>query len=234
MVKASGAGPGLARLRLFQLISPALPVGSFAYSQGLEYAVQAGWVGDREAARQWIGGLLEHALVRLDVPVMCRLYEAWQKDDPGEVLRWSRYLIACRETQELRAEERHLGTALARLLSELGIVEAAPWRGSGRSATPASFATLYALACLRWGIPVEEAAYGYVWFWLEGQVTAAVKLVPLGQTDGQRMLATLAWAVPGLVAGALALEDRDIGASVPGQTLASILHETQYSRLFRS
>lgn len=218
-------------LRLWQLISPALPVGAYAYSGGLEWACEDGWVGTEAQAREWIGGQLELSLSRLEVPLLRRLYEAWEAGAGDDVERWNAFLQASRETRELLDEDRHLGTALAKVLLDLGLDEARPWfeRGDG------SFVTLFALAAVRWRIALPEAAAGCLWAWLENQVAAAVKLVPLGQTAGQRLLFALGERIPECVATGLAIDEpAEIGAACPGVALASMRHETQYSRLFRS
>jgi len=207
-----------------------LPIGAYAYSQGLEFAVEAGWVGDEAQARSWLTGLLEHNLAHVDVPVLARLYEAWGRDDPAAIQYWSTYLLASREGGELVDEDRHLGRALARLLDELGVEQAAPWMQE----SAATFATLFALAARHWDIPLYEAAHGYLWSWCENQVAAAMKLIPLGQSAGQRLLTAAMPAIERAAERGLALEDEDIGAAAPGLALASARHETQYTRLFRS
>ena len=140
--------------RLLQLCSPSLPVGAYAYSQGLECAVERGWVRDEASAGDWILGLLGHGLRGLDLPVLARLYRAWGTADPDAARHWNARLYASREAAELQREDRHLGTALARLLSDLGIAEAEPWRNAPR----VCFATLFSLAAVRWTIPLPETA----------------------------------------------------------------------------
>jgi urease accessory protein len=139
---------------------------------------------------------------------------------------WNATLLACRETAELRLGDTATGAALARLLPELGI------------AVPAlrepAFLTLFTLAAVQWQIPARNAALGYAWTWLENQVIAATKLLPLGQTQAQRMLSALQQTIPEALAIAETLEDWQLGSSLPGLALASIHHETQYTRLFRS
>jgi len=219
-----------ALLRLLQLASPALPVGAFAYSQGLEWAVEAGWVKDESGAGEWIGGLLEHSLARADVPVFARLHRAWHEAAEPEVEYWNAWLGAVRESAELQAEDRHLGAALARLLADLGEERARAWAGRG----DAGFATLFALAAVSWGIPVRSGALGLLWAWTENQVAAATKLIPLGQTAAQRLLSALQQRMPVAVEQGLALEEAAMGMGAPGLALAGALHETQYTRLFRS
>lgn len=221
--------PSTSLLRLLQLASPTLPVGAFAYSQGLEWAATQG-VDTEEMARQWILGVMEHALARLDVPVLSRLHEAWAEGDHAGLLRWTRHLYASRETAELRAEEGHTAGALARLLRDLGMERAAPWVGHPRR----TYCLLFALAGAEWGISAEELCCAHLWSWAENQVLAAIKTVPLGQTAGQRILSEMARRIPAFVETGFALADNDIGGAAPGQIMASALHETQTTRLFRS
>jgi urease accessory protein len=218
-----------ALLRLCHLVSPALPVGAYAYSQALEYAVHAGWVRGEAGTLEWLCGLTQHGIGTLDLPILLRLHRAWGDDDTTSVRIWDARLVAARESAELRAEDRHLGTALARVLVELEVTAAKDWL----DAAP-SFATLFSLAASRWQITVEEALLGYLWNWSENQVLAAVKLVPLGQSAGQRLLHRLIDAMPATVAHAMTMADEDIGVGTWSQTLGSALHEEQYTRLFRS
>lgn len=220
----------LAALRLWQLISPALPVGAYAYSAGLEAAVDQGYVASEDDLAAWTEGQIRHALAGLDVPVLARLMRAWHAGDAAAVRQWTDFLLACRETAELRAEDVHLGRALARLLSEITEDETRAWDQND----DVTWATLFARAAVSWSISVEDAAAGYLWAWLENQVAAGVKLIPLGQTAGQRVLSRVSACIPGVVADGLGVEDDDIGFGAPGVALLSAMHETQYSRLFRS
>lgn len=220
----------ISSLRLWQLISPALPVGAYAYSQGLEYALEAGWLKTEADVLDWVQGQLRHNLSHLDIPILKRIYKAWQHDDQELVNHWTGYLLASREAAELKTEDQNLGRALATLLIQLDIEQAKPYT----QAQPAAFVTLLTLAATHWQISLNEIAQGYLWMWCENQVAAAVKLVPLGQTSGQKMLLALADVIPAAVDTGLQLSDNEIGMSAPGLGIASALHETQYSRLFRS
>jgi urease accessory protein len=221
---------GAALLRLLQLVSPALPVGAYAYSQGLEYAVDAAWLRDEAAVAEWILGVLELLLGRVDVPVLARLYRAWQVNDEAALTYWSAYLRASRESRELQEEDRHLGMALARLLRDLDMAEAAPWVAHSDT----GFAVVFALAATRWRVPLPAAAQGYLWSWVENQVAGAIKLVPLGQTAGLRILPRAGGAIPAVVTRGLAMAEDEIGFVAQRLAMASALHEQQYSRLFRS
>jgi urease accessory protein len=220
----------LARVRLLQLVSPALPIGGFTYSQGLEWAVEAGWVVDVETLEDWLTGLIEDGLATLDLPILARLMGACTRGDWESVTRWSERLLAARETDELRREERHRARALVALLGDLGIEDA----GRRRDALLHCQAAPFALAVVRWRIMPRDGLLGYAWGWLENQVAAAVKLIPLGQTDGQRIALRLAAGLPAVVERALDIDEDEIGSSAPALAIASALHETQYTRLFRS
>ena len=222
-------------LRLLQLASPALPIGAFHFSQGLEHAVHAGWVRDEVSAREWIEGVAGAGLAKLDLPLLARLHDSWLKGAAEEVARWSALLIASRETEELRAEDRHLGSALAKLLEEFELAAQRRSLLQELFATRSiAYATTFALAAAHWEISCRDALTAYAWTWVENQTLAAVKLVPLGQTAGQRILHGVANRIPTLVQDAMALADEDIGVATVQLAVGSALHETQYSRLFRS
>jgi urease accessory protein len=216
-----------ATLRLWQLISPTLPVGAYSYSQALEYVIECGTVRDEPSTLAWLRELLHHGLAALDLPVLLRVHRAWTRGDATTVAKLSRELEARRDTAELRFEDMAMGGALTQLLTNLG--EPLP------SDTPRlPFASAFAVACANWRIAEEDACAGFAWAWCESQVAAAVKLVPLGHTAGQRMLLVLGAEVGTAVAAGVALDDDHIGATLPGLAIASALHETQYTRLFRS
>jgi urease accessory protein len=211
------------------LVSPALPVGAYAYSQGLEYAVHAGWVSSETSALEWLEDLSRYSVGSLDLPILLRLRRAWAVHDEPAVRSWNSQLIASRETAESRAEERHMGGALARVLIELEVGGAGDWRGAD-----AAFATLFALAAARWNIAERATLSGYLWSWTENQVLGAIKLIPLGQSAGQRLLHRLTQSMPATIERACAMDEAQIGVGVIAPMLAGAWHETQYTRLFRS
>ena len=219
-----------ALLRLLHITSPALPIGAYAYSQGLEHAVSAGWVRDEKAACAWIVGLLETSMVRLDVPVLIRLYRAWKADNEDEVRHWTYFLYANREAAELQQQDQHLGRALASLLVSQQYERARSWL----NADITSFATLFACVAATQGVTERDTVLGYLWAWTENQVAAAIKLLPLGQTAGQRILHKAMDVIVLTHERGVLIEDEDIGTLAPALAIGSALHETQYSRLFRS
>jgi urease accessory protein len=234
LAPAADAQSSLQLIRLLHLASPALPIGAFHFSQGLEYAVEAGWVTDEPSALEWIGGICDASLATLDLPVLLRLQAAWKQEDHGGVLRWNAFLIACRETEELRAEDRHLGAALLRVLVELELSTGLFSANAAKSVVGVSHATAFAFASARWSIDPAACLQTYAWAWIENQVLAAVKLVPLGQSAAQRMLHALGVRIPPLVERIQKLTDSDIGVGTALNAVASGRHESQYSRLFRS
>lgn len=220
-------------VRLLQLASPALPVGAFSYSQGLEAAVEAGLVHDRASALNWIDDLLEYSLGRMEAPVLLRLIDAWRSENFAAVKHWNDLFLASRETAELRAETVQMGFSLARLLNQLDGIDSDALthvNELGEIAYPAAFTCVVA----SWNLPPAAALSAYLWSWVENQVMAALKIVPLGQTDGQRMLLAVGDRLTAIVERASALGDDDIAAFTPRLALLSSRHETQYSRLFRS
>lgn len=219
--------------RLLQLASPALPVGAYSYSQGLEAAVEAQVVTDSKSAGRWIGDALTLSLAKFEAPAWCRLYSAWQARDFDEVRRLNGVFCATRETAELRAETLQMGYSLRRLCVELGEFDAgviAELQRMEEIVFPAAFT----FVATRWEIPERDALVAYLWSWLENQVMAALKAVPLGQTDGQRLLLRLGAALSSIAEEAMAAEDAMLANFAPGLAIASSRHETQYSRLFRS
>jgi urease accessory protein len=221
-------------VRLLHLASPALPVGAFSYSQGLEWAVESGSITTEAAAKQWISDALHFALSRCEAPALISLMRVWSAEDKQEIKRLNAEFIATRETSEIRAETLQMGYSLARLLRDLDDMPTS-YREALGEMNEIAFPTAWAAAAATWQLGEHDAATSYLWAWLENQVMAAVKLVPLGQTAGQRMLAALATDLPQLANDAITrAAENDWENFTPGMTLASSLHETQYTRLFRS
>jgi len=200
--------------RLLQLVSPALPVGAYSYSQGLEAAVEAGVVSDAASAERWIGDVLELSVGAMDAPLLWRMLHGEDLDE---------MLLAGRETAELRAETLQMGRSLFKLLRDVGL--------SAEDREEISFPAAYALAARHWAIEPRAALVGYLWSWLENQVMAAVKVVPLGQTAGQRMLLALGGTLQAIADRAATVEPSNFA---PALAILSSRHEKQYSRLFRS
>ncbi|QNI04863.1 urease accessory protein UreF [Halomonas sp. SH5A2] len=223
----------LALLGLMQLVSPSLPIGAFAFSQGLESAFELDWVRDETSLAEWLSGVLEDGLTRCELPVLARLYQAIGQGDSETISQWDAWLAATRETAELAAEDSRLGSSLKRLLNSLDLM---PSEDSLPPLLPtqAGYVTLFAYTAHTRGVSIRQTLLGFAWAWLENQLAVACKALPLGHTAAQRVIEQLRPALVTAVDQALSLDDDELGPVLPGLALASALHETQYSRLFRS
>ncbi len=220
-------------LRLMQLSSASLPVGGYSFSQGMEYAIDCGWITTPVQVVDWLHSQLDYSLARLDLPCVFRLLSALENNDENNVEYWNNFLLAARETQELRLTDTAMGNALNKLL----LSQAVPVPELGQSVNrdnDYSFVTLFCVAAEHWNINARTCAMGFCWSWLENQIAAATKLVPLGQTQAQTLLGELQTLIPPAIASAQVLRDDELGSGLPALAIASSLHETQYSRLFRS
>jgi urease accessory protein len=228
---------GTALVRLLQLASPALPVGAYSYSQGLEWAVESGRVRDEDGAAEWIAGALEASPAGFEAPVLAAMMDAWSADDAPRLRTLNDLFLAGRESAELRAETLQMGYSLARLAHEVRAWDAAALAPLDALESP-TFPLVWSFLARRAQIEAREALTAYLWAWLENQVMAALKLVPLGQAAGQRLLWRIGERIPARVEDALARGDDDWEAGLngfaPALAIASCRHETQYSRLFRS
>lgn len=230
-VTEPGSGASAAELlAAMRLASPSLPIGAFAYSQGLEGAIERGWVSDRESVVAWVRGLLGHAVARFDLPLLARLHEAIATGDVLEAHRLDAWVLAGRGSDELQAEEEHLGAAMQRLLPVLA-PDGVPRAGLAGLRT---YVAAFALAAVRSGLSRAVALYAYAYAWIEHQISAATRLVPLGQSDGQAALSMCLADVAAATELAAGLSEVDIGTATPGLAIASAQHETQHTRLFRS
>jgi urease accessory protein len=213
-------------LATLQLASPGLPVGGFAYSQGLEKAIEDGVVFNADTARPWIEDLITLSLARFEAPLWLRGYDAWQARDEAAFGRWNGEFIAARETAELRAETLQMGASLVRVMPALGIAPPA--------CSPIAFPLAFAAACAAMQVEREAGLAAYLWAWAENQVLVAVKSVPLGQMAGQTLLAALHGPLDDAVGAAAALADDDLGSACVSYAVTSARHEAMYSRLYRS
>jgi urease accessory protein len=202
----------------------------FAYSQGLEQAIERGWVKTPADLVAWLQGLLRYNIAQLDVPLFVRAFAAFEAADHEGAARIGRLTLAYRESRELVEEDRHLGRALARILTELGLEEARGFIDSDAACYPC----LYALAAVRFDIPRDTAAQALAFGWAENQCLAASRLIPLGQVATQKALSAVVEAIPTAIQAGFELSDDAIGGLAPAQAMVTAWHETQYSRLFRS
>jgi urease accessory protein len=218
---------------LLQLTSPALPIGAFSYSSGLEMAIERGWVHDAMSCEAWISDALHGSVLRWDVPLWAALFRAWAAGD--DVVALNTQAITARETAELRSEHTQMGHALRRWIIDVLGAEVSPAQVAAlRAMEPISMLTTHSLASHAMGVTLEQGALSYAFGFVENQVMAASKAVPLGQTDAQRLLRRLTKNLEADIARAVALEPADWSSAAPLVAIASMQHETQYTRLFRS
>ena len=222
-----------ALLQLLWLASPALPVGGFSYSEGLESAIEAGAVHDEASASSWLLDQLHLVLGRSELPLLAQAIAAWAVHDAARIARLNGWTLATRETSELRRQAEQMGRSAhdwlrqrapddARLAMLAQLVPAPTWT------------IAFALGATQSGADTSDALLAFGFGWAENMVQAALKSMSLGQSAGQRILATLCAALPAVVEAALTLPDDERQAFTPMLAILSSLHETQYSRLFRS
>ena len=226
--------PPATLLQLMWLASPALPVGGFSYSEGLEAAVEAGWVTNEAQTAQWLLSQLELQLTRSDLPALAQACIAWQGHGAAGVAEANDWLRTTRESAELRAQAEQMGRSLLDWLRN-GAHAADPRLTTLAALQPAPlWPTAFALAAVLAGASAQQALLAFAWGWAENMAQAAMKAVPLGQAAAQRVLSQLAAALPGAVEQALALPAENRQAHSPMLAILSAQHEAQYSRLFRS
>lgn len=228
----NAALPPAALLRLIWLASPALPVGAFCYSEGLEAAIDAGWVQDEATASAWLVQQLELSLARSELPLVAAAMRAWRGDDLARVEALNTWALSSRETAELRLQAEQMGRSMRDWLRQRAPED--PRVTALAALDPPAWAVAFALAATLADAPEQAALLSFGYAWAEGLVQAAVKAVPLGQNAGQRLLQTLVAALPAAADRALATDDAGRVAFAPMAALLSARHETQYSRLFRS
>jgi urease accessory protein len=223
-------------LQLLQLASPALPVGGFSYSEGLEAAVESGRVGGEAEVRGWLLDQLTLALGRADLPACAAAMRAWSAGDLERVRALNDWLLQTRETRELRLQSEQMGRSLLEWLRNKTptSTSAAQLEALAALQPAPSWPIAFALAAAQTGAPLREAMLAHAFGWAENMVAAAIKAVPLGQSAGQRILEGLGEAIPAVVNAALAMADAERQAFTPMLAILSAQHEAQYSRLFRS
>jgi urease accessory protein len=218
---------------LLHLASPALPIGAFSYSQGLEAAIEHGLIVDGDSARGWIESGLMNVLARGELPMLAHQLKHWRAHDIDALAALNDEYLASRESSELRRETEQMGWSLAQLCASLEWGDEAR-RGTLASIKPIAQPTAFAFAAFAHDASDEAALAAYAFSWVENQAAAALKAVPLGQLAGQRIIVALRAPIDAAVQRALATSLDEINTFAPHLGLLSARHESQYSRLFRS
>ncbi|AFY46869.1 urease accessory protein UreF [Nostoc sp. PCC 7524] len=218
-------------LHILQLASSALPVGAYSYSEGLETLVEHGTITNQVTLQRWLEAELRYGAIRLEAAVMLRASQAVTRGDIERLCYWNSWLSAARETQELRNSSWQMGRSLMQLLGKiqpqiLPLVNAV--------GNPSNYAIAFGMAAAHWQIHPQAALLAYLHSWATNLMTAGVKLIPLGQTAGQEILLELQPLITHATVEIMSLADDDMACCSWGLSLASMQHETQYTRLFRS
>nr|WP_232916221.1 urease accessory protein UreF [Pseudomonas viridiflava] len=216
-----------------RLASPQLPIGGYSYSQGLEMAVEQSIVTNPQTAARWIGDQLLLNLARFEAPLLLAHCQAAADEDWGQLLQLSEQHRASRETRELHLESRQMGYSLQQLLNGLPELDRYA-RGFLDQTTEPHLALGWALAARAWQISPQDALAAWLWSWLENQLAVLMKTLPLGQQAAQRLTSELLPLLQQAQANATEQDTRHCGSAAFGLSLASMAHERQYSRLFRS
>ncbi|WP_434715463.1 urease accessory protein UreF [Paraburkholderia sp. A3RO-2L] len=218
---------------LLHLASPALPIGAFSYSQGLEAAIDAGLVANADDAAHWIAGGLASVLAPGELPFIAHQLERWRTHDADTLIEANEEFVASRESAELRRETSQMGWSLRQLCAQLEWGDAAR-RATLECMTPIAQPTAFAFAAFAHDASADATLAAYAFSWVENQVAAALKAVPLGQVAGQRIVVAMRPAIESAVARALATPPDALNTFAPQLGILSARHESQYSRLFRS
>lgn len=224
-----------ALLRLLQLTSPALPVGAYSYSEGLETLVEQQVIATPETLVPWLEQELAHGMVAIDAAAVGLVHgQAAALELPGTeaIAALNHELSALRDSEETRQQSWDMGRSLVRIATHLH-PDLKPWfRAAGN---PCNFAVAFALVAAHWQIDPQSTVLGYLHSWAANLITSAVKLVPLGQTVGQEMLLGLYPVLEKTGDRCLAVQSlADLSLSSWGTSLATMQHEALYTRLFRS
>lgn len=220
-------------LTLLQLSSPALPVGAYSYSEGIETLAAKGTIATASDLLHWLSQELKWGSIRIETAIAGGVYEVVSQQNFEQIDHWNQWLSAFRETEEMRSQSWQMGRSLLRLFNDLEPELSAQFPKAIRAAD-CNFAIAYGLVAQAWQISWDEAAIAFLHSWAANLISAAVRAVPLGQTEGQRTLRQLAEPMQTAQGEIAAITDADLMACNWGVSLASMQHEALYSRLFRS
>lgn len=217
-------------LSLMQIISPSFPIGGFHYSQGLESAIESGWVDSIEKFIDWQKQWIHGQLVDLDWPMLKRCYLYAQNNDVKSFKECAIYILSYRDTNELRLEEQYKGKAISKLILQWYAPVNNDWISAFECSGLASLSWLGYV----WNISIQNLALGYAYNMLETSVMVGLKLILFGQNTAQKLLKYLLEFLPEVWERSNLVKDNDLGSSFLLQSVSSACHEIQYSRLFRS
>lgn len=221
-------------LYLLQLGDSALPLGSYSYSEGLENLVENNLISDDKSLQLWIIQELKYGTIRIETAIMSKAYDCFIKKEIEQLNYWNNWLSANRETSELRQQSWQMGNSLIKLIQALEFSNYAIINITNQLEKPFNYAIIFGIVSANWKLEKDNAILLYLKNWVTSMINAGVKLIPLGQTQGQKILFNMLDILPKISEQILSLKNTDLVACNWGLSLASMNHETQYSRLFRS
>ena len=223
-------GNGRSLLALLQFVSPALPVGAYSYSEGIETLVQNGKVKDLATLEYWLQQELKYGAISVEAIALLRVYACLENGDRAQLKYWNEWLSAFRETEEIRRQSWQMGRSLTRLLVDLQPALQLTIADCG----DCNFTVAFAIAAHHWQIDSQTAVLGYLYSWASNLANAGVRLIPLGQTQGQQLLLNLYPVLEQTTTTVTNANDDSLKSCGWGLAIASMQHESLYSRLFRS
>jgi urease accessory protein len=243
--RAGGKNPSVTLYRLLAWLSPSFPIGAFSYSHGLESAMASGVVQDRASLQTWIAAIVAQGGGRIDGDILSEAHRAAEAGNLAALDAANRRGLAFRATAELALESSQQGGAfLATWRSAWACPHSGPPPLAGEGDTGGRVGAdfrdgvclpvVFGMAAAGAGIALEDALLGYLHAFAANLMSAGLRLGLIGQTDGQRILAALEPVVAEAVSAAQTRDPADFGSATFAADLASMAHETQYSRLFRS
>ena len=222
--------------RLMTWLSPSFPVGAYTYSHGIEFAVEDGLITDRDSLTNWVEAIVTYGAGRIDATLFRAAWQAVNDDDP-DALAWAAEMAdVYRATPEMALESSGQGHAFLDTLSNVWPnPDFMAWAGKLTNLDrPVSYTVAVGIAAGVAKVPLHHALVAYLQALSANLVSAGVRLVPLGQTDGQRAQATLEGPIRAAAGSAISRPIDDLGSAAPMVDWTSMQHETQYTRLFRS
>ena len=221
-------------LLLLQLCNSNCPLGAYSYSEGIETLVEKQIIDNSSSLEKWLINELKYGSIRVETAILIRAYYSFLAQNSTELLYWNNWLTASRETLELRQQNWQMGKSLLRLIKSLESENQFLLDTISCISDNCNYAIAFGITTACWQISLQNSVLGYFQNWVSNLVTVGVKLIPLGQTEGQKILLKINQIIPEVSAGILQIKDEDLASCSWGLSLASMQHETLYSRLFRS
>lgn len=221
-------------LLLLQLCNSSLPLGAYSYSEGLETLVEKQLIIDSQGLKNWLLNELKYGSIRVESAIIVRSYHSYQQKKLEDLLYWNNWFSASRETAELRQQSWQMGKSLLRLINSFEPEDLFLQTVINNLKTSGNYSIVFGIITAHWQIEIENVLLGYLHNWLNNLVNVGVKLIPLGQTEGQKLLLNFNQEITQQLTNILSLKDDELSSCSWGLSLASMSHEQLYSRLFRS